>query len=142
MGHVGFVPRKSISIGGLRAVKTTAAETTKLYRNCKRPEEAGAFAVESEVIAGSALTEIAKRTSIICVSLGSDTGGEVSFLIKNDLCGEIKGAPRNARVFGDLGAMHNAVHSARIGALFGFKTHILSAASQQGTKRPGLQKMD
>jgi 3-methyl-2-oxobutanoate hydroxymethyltransferase len=122
MGHLGLVPRKSIAIGGLRAVGKTAAEATELFRDYKRLENAGAFAAESEVIAGPAMTEIAKRTALICVSLGSGGGGDVSFLFMNDLCGETTNAPRHARAFGDLAAMHAAVHAARIDALSAFKT--------------------
>ena len=41
MGHLGLVPRKSISIGGLRAVGKTAKEALELYRDYKRLESAG-----------------------------------------------------------------------------------------------------
>lgn len=138
MGHLGLVPRKSISIGGLRAVGKTAVEATELYRDYKRLEDAGAFAAESEVIAGPALAEIAKRTSIICVSLGSGIGGDVSFLFMNDLCGETKGAPRHARAFGDLGGMHDAVHAARIEALSAFKSASLEGSFPAQNETPGM----
>ena len=110
--------------GGTKYLLTpsTAAEATELFRDYKRLENAGAFAAESEVVAGPAMTEIAKRTALICVSLGSGGGGDVSFLFMNDLCGETTNAPRHARAFGDLAAMHAAVHAARIDALSAFKT--------------------
>ncbi|MCY0095134.1 3-methyl-2-oxobutanoate hydroxymethyltransferase [Hoeflea ulvae] len=128
MGHLGLVPRKSVAIGGLRAVGKTAAESLELYRDYKRLEDAGAFSAESEVIAAPAMAEIAKRTSLICVSLGSGSGGDVSFLFMNDLCGETRSAPRHARAFGALADMHDAVHAARIDALNAFK-----AASLEGS---------
>lgn len=121
MGHLGLVPRKSIWFGGLRAIGKTAVEATELYKNFKRLEEAGAFAVESEVIPGDVMAEIAPRTGLITVSLGSGLGGDVMFLFMNDLCGETPDAPRHARAFGNLGAMHEALYNARVDALNAFK---------------------
>lgn len=138
MGHLGLVPRKSIWVGGLRAIGKTAVESAELYRDFKRLEEAGAFAVESEVITGPVMAEIAPRTSLICVSLGSGTGGDVMFLFMNDLCGETKNAPRHARAFGNLGAMHEAIHNARIQALTDFKTASLTGEFPTPAETPTL----
>lgn len=126
MGHLGLVPRKSIWVGGLRAIGKTAVEAAELYHNYKRLEEAGAFAAESEVITGPVMAEIAPLTRLICVSLGSGSGGDVTFLFMNDLCGETKNAPRHARAFGNLGAMHEAIYNARVQALTDFKNASLS----------------
>ena len=121
MGHLGLVPRKSIWIGGLRAVGKTSDEAIALFRDYQRLENAGAFAVESEVIVSNVMAEIAPRTSLICVSLGSGTSGDVQFLFMNDLCGETKASPRHARSFGDLASMHEKIYHARIDALTAFK---------------------
>jgi len=121
MGHLGLVPRKSIWIGGLRAVGKTAEEAIELFKDFKRLENAGAFAVEAEVIPGDVLAEISPRTGLVTVSLGSGPGGDVSYLFMNDLCGETKGAPRHARAFGNLGAMYDAIYDARVAALTAFR---------------------
>lgn len=121
MGHLGLVPRKSIWIGGLRAIGKTAAEATELFKNFKRLEDAGAFAVEAEVIPGAVLAEISPRTSLVTVSLGSGTAGDITYLFMNDLCGETQDAPRHARAFGDLRTMHEAIHNARVDALNAFR---------------------
>lgn len=128
MGHLGLVPRKSIWIGGLRAVGKTADEAVELYKNFKRLENAGAFAVEAEVIPAPVLAEISPRTSLITVSLGSGLGGDVSYLFMNDLCGETRNPPRHARAFGNLADMYDAIYSARVDALQAFKTASLSDA--------------
>ncbi|MDP5218912.1 3-methyl-2-oxobutanoate hydroxymethyltransferase [Ruegeria sp. 2205SS24-7] len=60
--HLGLVPRKSVATGGMRAMGKTADEALELFRDFKRLENAGAFAVESEVICGETMTEIARRT--------------------------------------------------------------------------------
>ncbi len=121
MGHLGLVPRKSISIGGLRAVGKTAEEALELYRDYKRLESAGAFAVESEIIAAQAMAEIAKRTSLICVSLGSGSGGDVHFLFQTDLVGETESPPRHVQAFGELAELHRQVYEARKDALTRFR---------------------
>lgn len=138
MGHLGLVPRKSISIGGLRAVGKTADEALALYRDYKRLEDVGAFSAESEVIVGPVMTEIAKRTSIICVSLGSGSGGDVSFLFMNDLCGETENAPRHARAFGNLRAKYEELHQERIAALNAFKAASLEGDFPSAKETPGM----
>lgn len=139
MGHLGLVPRKSISIGGLRAVGKTADEALELYKDYKRLEDAGAFSAESEVIAGPVMTEIAKRTSLICVSLGSGSGGDVSFLFMNDLCGETENAPRHARAFGNLRAKQEELHLERIAALGAFKAASLEGGFPTEKETPGMR---
>lgn len=136
MGHLGLVPRKSISTGGLRAIGKTADEAIELYRDYKRLEGAGAFSAESEVIVGPVMSEIAKRTSLICVSLGSGSGGDVSFLFMNDLCGETQGAPRHARAFGNLHAKYEELHQERIAALSAFKAASLDGSFPSSKETP------
>ena len=142
MGHLGLVPRKSISIGGLRAVGKTADEALELYRDYKRLEDVGAFSAESEVIAGPAMTEIARRTSIICVSLGSGSGGDVSFLFMNDLCGETEHAPRHARAFGNLRAKYEELHQERIAALTAFKAASLNGSFPSAKETPTMAEAE
>lgn len=142
MGHLGLVPRKSISIGGLRAVGKTADEALELFKDYKRLENAGAFSAESEVIVGPVMTEIAKRTSIICVSLGSGSGGDVSFLFMNDLCGETENAPRHARAFGNLRANYEQLHKDRISALEAFKAASTEGSFPSTKETPGMPEAE
>lgn len=142
MGHLGLVPRKSVAIGGLRAVGKTAHEALELYRDFKRLENVGAFAVESEVIVGSVLTEIAKKTSLIFVSLGSGAGGDVSFLFMNDLCGETENPPRHARAFGNLKAKYDELHRERLVALEAFKNASLDGSFPTIYQTPNMDKAE
>jgi len=75
-GHAGLVPRKSTWTGGLRAVGKTLDEALWIYREIKRLEEAGAWAVEVEVIPAALLAEISKRTTLLTSSIGA--GGACS----------------------------------------------------------------
>ena len=77
--------------------------------------------MESEVIAAQDMAEISKRTSLICVSLGSGSGGDVHFLFQNDLVGEIESPPRHVQAFGKLAELHRQVYEARKDALAKFR---------------------
>ena len=64
-GHAGLVPRKSTWTGGLRAVGKTLDEALWVYREIKALEDAGAYAVEVEVIPAGLLAEIGRRTTLL-----------------------------------------------------------------------------
>ena len=100
VGHLGFVPRKSTWFGAVRAVGKTAAEAIELWDRFRRLEDAGAFAVECEVIPAAVLAEINRRTSLVTISLGSGADADVIFLFASDICGETSKRPRHARALG------------------------------------------
>lgn len=86
-GHAGLVPRKSTWTGGLRAVGKTIEEAMWVYREIKTLEDAGAWAVEVEVIPAPLLAEISKRTSLLTSSIGGGGGGDIQFLFAEDILG-------------------------------------------------------
>jgi 3-methyl-2-oxobutanoate hydroxymethyltransferase len=124
MGHLGFVPRKSTWVGGVRAVGKTAKEALELWDRFRKLEDAGAFAVECEVIAAPVMAAINPRTDLVTVSLGSGPNADVMFLFTSDICGEAKRLPRHARAWGDLASLHEAVRQERIKALSGFRSAV------------------
>lgn len=126
MCHLGLVPRKSGWIGGLRAVGRTAGEAVELWQAFKRMEDAGAFSVEAEVIPERLMAEISRRTSLITMSLGSGSGGDVIYLFQNDICGEQPESPRHARAFGNVHALTEQIHSERRTALKAFRNAVES----------------
>lgn len=126
MGHLGFVPRKSTWVGGVRAVGKTAAEAIELWERFRRLEDAGAFAVECEVIAADVMAEINRRTPLVTVSLGSGPDADVIFLFTSDICGESSRLPRHARRWGDLARLQDQVRKERISALNQFRQAVAS----------------
>ena len=128
MGHLGLVPRKSTWVGGLRAIGRTADEGFELFQKFQRLEEAGAFAVEAEVIPAAVMAEISKRTKLITMSLGSGGGGDVTYLFMNDICGESDNPPRHARAFGNLRRLHEQIKTERIEALKAFRDAALDGS--------------
>ena len=126
MGHLGFVPKKSTLFGGVRAVGKTAAEATRLWEQFRMLEEAGAFAVECELIPERVMREINRRTGLVTISLGSGRHADVVFLFMSDICGESARLPRHARVYADLGALRAQMRNARIDALAAYRADVIA----------------
>ena len=127
MGHLGFVPKKSTLYGGVRAVGKTADEALALWDQFRRLEDAGAFAVECELIPGQVMSEINKRTGLITISLGSGRDADVIFLFTSDICGESPRVLRHARAYGDLAALYAQINEERVRALSAFRSDVTAS---------------
>ena len=102
-GHIGLVPRKSTWTGGIRAVGKTIDEAKALFQNLKDLENAGAWAVECEVIPSRLMRELSSRTSLVTISIGSGNGGDVQFLFADDILGASEGPfPRHSKQYCNL----------------------------------------
>jgi 3-methyl-2-oxobutanoate hydroxymethyltransferase len=131
-GHAGLVPRKSTWTGGLRAVGKTLEEALWVFDEIRRIEDAGAWAVEVEVIPAPLLAEITRRTSLLTSSIGAGSGGDIQFLFAEDILGN-NGPPypRHSRQYRNLHAMQQAIQAERVG---GFRDFI---ADVRGGRFPG-----
>ena len=121
MGHLGLVPRKSSWFGGLRAIGKTPKEAHELFQKFKDYENAGAFAVEGEVIPENVMEEISNRTNMITISMGSGRKADVTYLFMEDICGETAKPPRHAKAYGNLLELKNQIETERLKALKAFK---------------------
>ncbi|MGD9955280.1 MAG: 3-methyl-2-oxobutanoate hydroxymethyltransferase [Candidatus Nanopelagicales bacterium] len=126
MGHLGFVPKKSTLYGGVRAVGRTAPEALALWQKFQALEDAGAFAVECELIPAEVLREINARTGLATISLGSGPHADVQFLFTSDICGESERKPRHARAYADLAALQRQIDAERVRALTEFRADVAS----------------
>lgn len=128
-GHAGLVPRKSTWTGGLRAVGKTLDEALWVYREIKRLEDAGAWAVEVEVIPAALLAEITKRTSLLTSSIGAGGGGDIQFLFAEDILGN-NGPPypRHSKQYRNLHRMRAAMQAERIAGFREFVQDVKSGA--------------
>jgi len=126
-GHAGLVPRKSTWTGGLRAVGKTIDEALWIYREIKRLEEAGAWAVEVEVIPAALLAEITKRTALLTSSIGAGSGGDIQFLFAEDILGN-NGPPypRHSKQYRNMYKLREAMQAERVA---GFKEFIQDVKS-------------
>jgi 3-methyl-2-oxobutanoate hydroxymethyltransferase len=87
VGHAGLIPSKATWTGGFRAVGKTADSAIQVYNLVKQLEEAGAIGAELEVVPDRVATEIAKRTSLIMLSMGAGPGGDAQYLFAEDVLG-------------------------------------------------------
>ena len=121
-GHAGLVPRKSTWTGGLRAVGKVLDEAVWIYNEIKTLEEAGAYAVEVEVIPEQLLSEISKRTTLITSSIGGGSGGDLQFLFADDILGNnAPPYPRHSKQYRNLFKMRQDMQLERVE---GFKEFI------------------
>jgi 3-methyl-2-oxobutanoate hydroxymethyltransferase len=128
-GHAGLVPRKSTWTGGLRAVGKTIEEALWIYREIKRLEQAGAWAVEVEVIPAALLAEITKRTTLLTSSIGAGGGGDIQFLFAEDILGN-NGPPypRHSKQYRNLFKLRQAMQAERVA---GFREFIQDVKSRR-----------
>jgi 3-methyl-2-oxobutanoate hydroxymethyltransferase len=134
MGHLGFVPKRSNQLGGVRRVGRDAAEATALWRQFEQLEDAGAFAVECELIPADVLAEITHRTSMATISLGSGPDADVMFLFQSDVVGESARVPRHARVYGDVATLQQQIRVERVRALSAFRADVTSGGFPSDTE--------
>lgn len=80
-------------------------------------ENAGAFAIEMEVVAADLPSEITKRTSMLTISLGSGTGCDAQYLFSADFLGENHDhIPRHAKTYRNFAAERDRVQAERVAA--------------------------
>jgi len=120
-GHIGLVPRKSTWTGGIRAVGKTIDEAKALFQNLKDLENAGAWAVECEVIPSRLMKELSSRTSLVTISIGSGNGGDVQFLFAEDILGASEGPfPRHSKQYCNLFKEAQRIQKIRVNAFKDF----------------------
>ena len=120
-GHVGLIPSKRTWTGGFKAVGKTLETAQLVWRQCKALEEAGAFAVEIEVVPHSITRLIAERTSLFLISMGAGAGGHAQYLFSDDVLGQNRGhIPRHAKVYADFAAEYDRLQAMRIDAMSRF----------------------
>lgn len=124
MGHLGFVPRKSTWVGATRAVGKTLTEARVLAQRLRQLEEAGAFAVELELVPAALTAHLTGTSGLVTVSLGSGPSGDVTFLFSADICGETERTPRHARAYGNLLRLRHAIEAERLRAFSAFRADV------------------
>ncbi len=121
-GHAGLIPRKSTWTGGLKAVGKNVDEALWIFSQIKEFENAGAYAVEVEVVPEELLNEISKRTTLLTSSIGSGKGGDIQCLFAEDILGNNPPPyPRHSKQYRELYKMKDAMQAERVA---GFKEFI------------------
>lgn len=124
VGHAGLVPQKH-RLTGMRAFGRTATEARALMQTIRRYEDAGAFAVELEVVAEPVATAISRATPLTIISMGSGPGCDVQYLFAVDILGETKGRiPRHSRVYDNFAAEYARLQDRRVKAFSAFRADV------------------
>lgn len=129
VGHVGLVPTRATWTGGFRAVAKTADTALKLYDEVKAYENAGAFAVEIEVVPTEVAAAISKRVGILLWSMGADAGCDAQYLFANDVLGYTEGhVPRHSKPYRNFNAEYARLQRDRIVAFAEYCADVASGA--------------
>lgn len=128
VGHVGLVPQKA-RMTGYRAFGKTAADARAVMDAVRRYEDAGAFAVEMEVVAAPVAAAISKATPLTVISMGSGPDCDVQYLFAIDVLGETTGRiPRHSRVYEDFRSEYARLHDRRVAAFRRFRADVDSGS--------------
>jgi 3-methyl-2-oxobutanoate hydroxymethyltransferase len=129
VGHVGLVPSRATYTGGFKAVGKTAEAAVALFHECRRYQEAGAFAVEIEVVPTEVATAISARLDLLLWSMGAGAGCDAQYLFAEDILGENRGhLPRHARVYRNFAAEYDRLQAERVAAFSEFRADVASGA--------------
>lgn len=128
VGHIGFMPQKA-RWTGIGARGKTAVDALAILDDARRYEDAGAFAVEIEIVPSAVAATISQRTSLVVISMGSGAGCDVQYLFAVDILGETEGhVPRHARVYRDFRAEYARLQQERVAAFSEFRNDVASGA--------------
>ena len=123
--HVGFIPRRTTWIGGIRAFGKTANEALELYSEIKNIENAGAWGIEVELVPQNILAEITKMTSLITISIGSGKAADAQFLFAEDILGQSQiQFPRHAKKYANFDKLMKNLQKERINAFKEFNSEV------------------
>ena len=130
VGHVGLVPARATWTGGFRAVAKTADSALALYEECKGYENAGAFAVEIEVVPAEVATEITRRLKqLLLWSMGAGAGCDAQYLFAMDILCDHKGhMPRHSKVYRNFAAEYDRLQAERVAAFTEFRRDVETGA--------------
>lgn len=129
VGHVGLVPSRATWTGGFKAVGKTADTALALMEEVRAYGEAGAFAVEIEVVPAEVATIISRSTDVLLWSMGAGAGCDSQYLFTVDLLGETRGhIPRHSKVYRNFAAEYARLQAERIAAFREFVADTQSGA--------------
>jgi 3-methyl-2-oxobutanoate hydroxymethyltransferase len=129
VGHVGLVPARATWTGGFRAVGKTAEAAIALYDECQDYQDAGAFAVEIEVVPVEVAAAISARLDLLLWSMGAGAGCDAQYLFAEDILGTNRGhMPRHSKVYRNFAAEYDRLQTERVAAFKEFAADVHSGA--------------
>jgi 3-methyl-2-oxobutanoate hydroxymethyltransferase len=127
VGHVGLVPYRSSWYGGMRPQGKRAGDALRIYRDVLAYQEAGAIAVEMELVPARVAAAISRRVDILVISLGSGPGCDAQYLFACDVLNLTSGhIPRHAKTYVDLKPALAQVQQLRVKAFREFHEDVVA----------------
>ncbi|WP_411037504.1 3-methyl-2-oxobutanoate hydroxymethyltransferase [Shinella sp. BYT-45] len=119
-GHVGLVPRWS-TWTNYRSVGKTPEEAAAIYRKVKDYEQAGAFAVEMEVVPVAIADWITRSTPLLTLGMGCGAVCDAQYLFSCDVLGTgTSRMPRHGKRYADLALEEARLQRLRVEAFRAF----------------------
>lgn len=121
LGHIGLQPQQVLTLGGYRKFGTDQGEREKLIDSARALEEAGAFALVTEMVDSETTRAITGAVGIPVIGIGSGPHCDGQILVSTDLLGLNPGpVPKFVRTYARLGeeterAMRSYVDDVRQG---------------------------
>jgi 3-methyl-2-oxobutanoate hydroxymethyltransferase len=129
VGHVGLIPWHTTWTGGFKAVGKTLESALDVWRQVRRLEDAGAFAAEIEVVPVEIASEIARRSSLFLISMGSGDGCHAQYLFSEDILGINSWRyPRHSKRYVDLAAEEDRLQRLRVRAFSEYISEVRAGA--------------
>lgn len=125
VGHVGLVPSRATWTGGFRAVGKTSDQAVAMLKECQAYQDAGAFAVEIEVVPVEVASAISARVDLLLWSMGAGPGCDAQYLFACDILGTHDDhMPRHSKVYRNFAAEFGRLQAERIAAFREFKADV------------------
>ena len=119
-GHVGLVPNRA-AWTNFRAIGKTPDEAVKVLQSVKDLENAGAAAVEVEVVPVRVAEYITRTTPMITMGMGTGSACDTTYLFSSDILGTHSGHyPRHSKKYADFVQLLSELQTARVGAFKAF----------------------
>lgn len=127
-GHIGLVPRWA-TWTNFRAIGKTADEALQVHRKMKALENAGAWAVEVEVVPVKLADFLTRNTHMITEGMGCGSVCDTQYLFSSDVLGTNTGHyPRHSKRYADIPAALDKVQQMRVQAFRDFAADVASGA--------------
>lgn len=123
-GHVGLVPNRA-TWTNFRAIGKTPEEAIRVLKAVKDLENAGAAAIEVEVVPVRLADYITRNTPMITMGMGCGSACDTQYLFSSDVLGTHAGHfPRHAKRYADLLALMAELQKKRVEAFNAFAADV------------------
>ena len=125
-GHVGFVPYKKTWTGGFRSVGKTADEAMQVWQRALDYQNAGAMAIEVELVPVPVAKAISQKLNILTVAMGAGNGCDAQYLFAKDILGSHDGhIPRHAKTYRNHKQKYDDLYADSIEAFSEFHSDVV-----------------